>query len=364
MRDTWKKMKIADICDKASSNVAQNKIEDIDGDYPIYGASGYIKNVNFYHRDKPYIGIVKDGSGVGRVNIYPAKSSLLGTMQYILPKDGYRLEFISYALKSLNLASFAAGAAIPHIYFRDYGQCEIYVPSLTEQERIVSELDLLTGIIDKQKAQLKELDTLAQSIFYDMFGNPIVNDKGWNIKQISEIGKVITGNTPSTKDGENYSTSDYCFVKPSDIDKEGVSYIDDSEFHISRKAYYNTRQLPKGSVLTTCIGIIGKVGILQIDATCNQQINAIVPSAQVTSTFLAFSILSIRAVLDSMANAPVVPIINKGDFSKVRIPIPPLELQELFAQKIQSIESQKESIKHSIEETQRLFDYTMDKYFG
>ncbi|MBQ1184246.1 MAG: restriction endonuclease subunit S, partial [Muribaculaceae bacterium] len=74
----WEVKKLKDICEKESSNIAQNKIVNLDGDYPIFGASGFVQNINFYHRNTPYIGIVKDGSGVGRVNIYPAYSSLLG----------------------------------------------------------------------------------------------------------------------------------------------------------------------------------------------------------------------------------------------------------------------------------------------
>ena len=194
MRDRYVRKSINEICDKASSNIAQNKIVDIDGDYPVYGASGFVQNIDFYHRDNDYIGIVKDGSGVGRVNVYPAYSSLLGTMQYIIPKDGYNIGYVAYALKGLNLSTFASGAAIPHIYFKDYGKCQIDVPPLPEQERIVSELDLLSSIIDKKKAQLKEYDQLAQSIFYDMFGDPVTNEKGWEVKALTDgtlIDKMI-----------------------------------------------------------------------------------------------------------------------------------------------------------------------------
>lgn len=162
MKQGWEIKRIKDICDKASSNIAQKKIADIDGDYPVFGASGFVQNVDFYHRDSPYVGIVKDGAGVGRVNIYPAYSSLLGTLQYIIPKKGFLLEYVAYALKSLNLASFASGATIPHIYFKNYGESFIPVPPIAEQAKIVEELDCLSGIVEKKKQQLKELDALAQ----------------------------------------------------------------------------------------------------------------------------------------------------------------------------------------------------------
>ena len=173
--------------------------------------------------------------------------------------------------------------------------------------------------------------------------------EGWIYKKLKDIGVVVTGNTPSTKDKENYSSDDYCFVKPSDIAKDGVSIIKDSESYISEKGYNSSRKLPKGSVLTTCIGIIGKVGILEIDATCNQQINAIIPSRTIFPKYLALAILSVRSHLEAMANAPVVPIINKGVFSNVEIPVPSFEEQERIVADIdlltEIIDKQKQQLK-------------------
>ena len=108
MKHGWPYKKVKDVCEKGSSNIQQNKIVNINGEYAVYGASGYVQNVDFYHQKSPYIGIVKDGSGVGRVNVYPAKTSLLGTMQYIIPKPCVSMGYIAYALKGLNLSKFAS----------------------------------------------------------------------------------------------------------------------------------------------------------------------------------------------------------------------------------------------------------------
>ena len=158
--------------------------------------------------------------------------------------------------------------------------------------------------------------------------------EGWKYKKLEEVGVVITGNTPSTKDYRNYESEDYCFVKPSDILKDGITKLRQSEYHISDYAYQKSRKLPKGSVLTTCIGIIGKVGILQMDATCNQQINAIVPLPLIDSSYLAYTILSSKNQLDKIANAPVVPIINKKEFSNLVIPVPPLSEQQHIVEEL------------------------------
>lgn len=160
---------------------------------------------------------------------------------------------------------------------------------------------------------------------------------GWEYKKLGELGRVVTGSTPSTKDTKNYETNDVCFIKPSDISGNGINYLKDSEYYISEYAYNNSRQLPKGSVLTTCIGIIGKVAILEIDATCNQQINAIVPNNDVDSKFLAYSIISQRYLMQSMANAPVVPLLNKTQFSGFSIPVPPLPTQQSIVSELDSL---------------------------
>ena len=280
--------------------------------------------------------------------------------------EGYDLiaDYIYYYLKGYKWQG--ANKAVMGITLNkaSISQNHIAIPPIEEQERIVAELDCLSGVIEKKREQLRELDALTQSIFYQMFGDPITNEKRWEVKKLGEVGKVITGNTPSTKDEENYSSNDYCFVKPSDIGKDYVTKIENTEFYISEKAFSQSRRLSKGSVLTTCIGIIGKVGILKVDATCNQQINAILPDENSISEYVAWAIYLTRSVLENIANAPVVPIINKGEFSNIVIPLPPKVLQQEFADKIEAIEKQKELIKQSITQTEELFNSRMDYYFN
>ncbi len=276
-------------------------------------------------------------------------------------RNEYVYWFLLYNTVYLN--SLGTGATFKEISKKVVEQIPIPVPPLAEQERIVGELDLLSGVIAKKREQLTQLDALAQSIFYTMFGDPISNNKDWMLKRISDIGIILTGNTPSTKDNNNYIPAEVCFVKPSDIPKDGISFIVDTECYVSKKGYEKSRQLPKGSVLVTCIGIIGKVAILDIEAAFNQQINAIVPR-NVNSIYLAYTISGLRSELESIANAPVVPIINKSVFSSIEIPIPPISLQQQFAEKIDAIEKQKERIRQSLTEVQQLFDSRMNYYFG
>ena len=161
--------------------------------------------------------------------------------------------------------------------------------------------------------------------------------EGWTYKKLGEVGVVVTGSTPSTKDEANYASPDYCFVKPSDLPSEGIAVIDESEFHISSKAFSSARQLPKGSVVVSCIGIIGKVGILNKDACTNQQINAIIPNDTILPKCLAYIICNNKRELEQIANAPIVPIINKSEFSKFSIPVPPLSEQQSIVAELDKI---------------------------
>lgn len=80
------RVKLDDVCEKSSSSLKQADVVDKTGEYPVYGAAGYIGNVDFFHQEKPYVAVVKDGAGIGRTALYPGKSSIIGTMQYLLPK--------------------------------------------------------------------------------------------------------------------------------------------------------------------------------------------------------------------------------------------------------------------------------------
>ena len=164
------KVKLGDVCDKGTSGIAQKDLENCTGDYPIYGAAGFISNVDFYQQEKPYIAVVKDGAGIGRIMKLPAKSSVIGTMQYILPNEKVDISYLAYAMEYMNLAKYYTGATIPHIYFRDYKKEEINLIDLNEQRHIAAVLDKVSDLIALRKKQLAKLDELVKARFVEMFG--------------------------------------------------------------------------------------------------------------------------------------------------------------------------------------------------
>ena len=198
-----KELRIKDICEKGSSNLKQKDVEGKKGLYPVYGASGIISHIDTYHQEENYIAIVKDGSGIGRVTFMPAKSSVIGTMQYILPKEGFNINYIGYCLQSLDLSKYKQGAAIPHIYFRDYGERIVKVSeNLSEQQSIVDYLDSTFAKIDAMKANAEKALNEAKALFQASLKEMLEPKEGWEEKTLKDIS-IISGNyglsVPSTE---------------------------------------------------------------------------------------------------------------------------------------------------------------------
>ena len=150
--------------------------------------------------------------------------------------------------------------------------------------------------------------------------------------RLGDVGLIITGRTPSTGDSKNFASNDICFIKPSDIRDNELTDLFNSEYYISEYARSQTRIVPPGSVLVTCIGIVGKVAINTLECAFNQQINAIIPNKlKCDCRYLAYALLYEKPRLQNASNAPVVPILNKSQFSEIEIPLPPLDEQRKIA---------------------------------
>ena len=198
-----KEVAIKDICKKDSSALKQKELLP-EGKYPVFGASGIAGYLDRYHQKKEYIGIVKDGSGIGRVAFYPAESSLIGTMQYVLPKENYDIRYIGYCLQSLDLSKYKQGAAIPHIYFRDYGEQLVKVTdNWEEQHSIVSRLDSAFSHIDALKANAEKQLNEARKLFHVELTECMKPQEGWEERKLGEVCEVISGQSP---EGKYYNT--------------------------------------------------------------------------------------------------------------------------------------------------------------
>ena len=288
-----------------------------------------------------------------------------------VPKEENTIDadYLYYYLKSCKWAGANKAVMGQTLNKKTIAENIFAYPPLSEQHRIVSELDLLQSIIDKQQAQLKELDTLAQAVFYDMFGDPVENEKGWEVKRLGEVCVSITDgdHMPPPKVDEGIP-----FLTISDIDKDTRKLNFENTFHVPLE-YYNSlkndRKAQVGDLLYTVTGSYGIPVIVDSDRCfCFQRHIALLRPNKNTLDirFLCYWVLckSVKAMADNVATGIAQKTVGLGSIRKFVIILPPLTLQQEFAEKIEKIERQKAAISQSIAETQKLFDYTMDKYFN
>ena len=159
------RVKLEDVCERGTSSLMQKDIVDKNGKYPVYGASGRIGSMETYQQEHQTVAVVKDGAGIGRTMLLPEKSSVIGTMQYLIPKNCIESEYLYYVVKYMHLEKYFSGATIPHIYFRDYKTEEFNLHDKTEQREIVSTLKRIEAIISNRQEQLTKLDELIKARF-------------------------------------------------------------------------------------------------------------------------------------------------------------------------------------------------------
>ena len=261
------------------------------------------------------------------------------------------------------------GATMKHIVKKDFDNTLIPVPPLPEQEKIVSELDCLSGIIEKKRQQLKELDALAQSIFYEMFGDPVTNEKGWEVNELMHhVG--VKGRVG----WKGYKKEDLRDSGPLAIG--GGHLTDNGGIDLSNPVYLSMEKylespeimIEPGDLILVQRGTIGKVGLINTligPATINPCVLVLRPKS-ITGVFLLHYFLndSTQVFLKSLIKGVAQPMITQKQVNSIPLPLPPLPLQQTFASKIEAIEKQKALIKQSLGEVETLLNARMQEYFG
>ena len=324
-------IKLEEVCEKATSNISQKDLEDNFGEYPVYGASGLIKNIDFYKQEKEYIAIVKDGAGIGRTMLLPAKSSVIGTLQYIIPNDKLDIKYLYYAITSMKLSKYFSGATIPHIYFKDYKREKIPFVTRENQKKISRILSKIEKIIEEKKEQLELLENLKKSQFLEEMGNPIKNDKGWKIEKWENVLKIVNGK--NQKKVENKTGKYDIFGSGGKIGKADDWLVKENSVLIGRKGSINKP-------------LIVKEKIWNVDTVFGLEPDTDIINYHYLYYFCCFY------NFEQLNRAVTIPSLTKRDLLKIDIPIPPLELQNKFATRIEAIQKLKFRKLKSLEKTE------------
>lgn len=354
------------------TNVQKGAIVDND---PKYYPFDEISNINQYILNEGDILMSLTGN-VGRVGLLQKDLLPAALNQRVaclrIVSNNVLLNFLYHLLNSdrfeKDCVFNATGIAQKNMSTEWLKKYSIPIPPLSEQEYIVNELNLLSGIIEKKKAQLKEYDQLAQSIFYDMFGDPVTNEKGWEMNTVGELSLEMRYGTsrPACEDGK------YNYLRMGNLTNEGYLNLDDL-----KKINVPDNEIEKcivrrGDVLfnrTNSLELIGKTCLFDLDepmVIAGYLIRVRFKESILPLYFTRlFNLSEIKKKLRSMAKGAVHQAnINAKELASIIIPVPPLSLQQSFASKIEAIERQKALIQQSITEVETLFNSRMDYYFN
>lgn len=203
VEERGQKVKLNNLCSRGKSSLRQKDVSN-DGPYAVYGASGLVGTMASFQNAVPYVAVVKDGAGVGRASACEAKTSVLGTMQALIPSEGIDRDYLLHLVRSLHLGDGFSGSTIPHIYFKDYGKLPVRLHSPAEQKRIVDIFASIERQIKVSKQQLDQLDSLVKSRFVEMFGTPDNNIHSLPIKTMGGISEqLIAGGDKPRKISKN-----------------------------------------------------------------------------------------------------------------------------------------------------------------
>ena len=339
------KVKLGDVCERGSSNLKQSDVVGMSGDYPIYGAAGYLGNVDFYHQEKPYVAVVKDGAGIGRTTLHPAKSSVIGTMQYLLPKSNILPEYLYYVVSYKHLEKYFTGATIPHIYFKDYKNEKFNLDSLDMQKKIVDILSKCEGIIKSRNKELELLDELVKARFVEMFGDPVLNDKKFSTLSGEDFFKLSNGKAVPEEKRHEVGIPAY--------GGNGISWYTNEVLRVEDTLVVGRVGFQSGNVHYA-------VGPLWI--TDNAMYISQYDKGKINLVFLCE--LMQRVNFSRFQDAGDLKKITQKPFMSFQYILPSMELQQKFVDFKEQIDKSKVAIKKSLDETQILFDSLMQKYFG
>lgn len=338
-------VQLKDLCQKASSNIAQKDLEGHDGQYPIYGASGLIGYVDFYKQERPYVAVVKDGAGIGRVMMLPEKSSVIGTMQYILPNKNVDVQYLAFAMEHMNLAKYFSGATIPHIYFKDY--CKESLPEHTseEQKTIAAALSKTDSLISLRRQQLSKLDELVKARFVEMFGDPYINNKHYPMRKGESFFKLSNGKTVPEDNRLRSGVPAY--------GGNGISW-------------YTSESLFDNDTI-----VIGRVGFQSGNVHIAKGPLWITDNAMYVSS-CDFDQYNLIFLINLMEHIDFKKFQDAGDLKKItqkpfmqyEYLCPPLPLQNQFAAFVERVDQQKQTVQQSLEKLELMKKALMQEYFG
>lgn len=365
----WKKVRIEDVCDILDAHRIPITAKDREkGIYPYYGANGiqdYVKNYIF---DGDYVLIAEDGGHFGSktnpISFRVSGKFWVNNHAHILKaREKIHTDFLYYSTMFYDVSSIINGATRQKLTQSALRKMEIPLPAMEAQKKIAARLDAVSDLLAKQKQLLAEQDTLIQSLFYDMFGDPIKNNKGWKIEKFKKLGTLERGKSQHRpRNAPELLGGPYPLIQTGDIAQAGL-YLDSFSQTYSELGLKQSRLWKKGTLCITIAANIAKTSILNFDACFPDSVVGFVNNTSCNIMFIQIWMSFLQKILENNAPQAAQKNINLEILGNLDVILPPLELQEKFAAIVEQIESEKSKIKSAITETQTLFNALMAEYF-
>ncbi len=301
---------------------------------------------------------------VGSIDYLRHDSPVLVSPLYIVFEGGkdihadYLLRFLKSAWGNSQIRANTEGAVRDSLKFKGLESIKLPLPLIDNQIRIVHLLGKVEGLIAQRKQHLQQLDDLLKSVFLEMFGDPGRNEKGWDKPELKAFGKISTGNTPPRNDPANYDGDFIEWIKTDNITGDAV-FVTPATEHLSEVGAKRARTVTNGALLVACIAgsieSIGRAALTDRTVSFNQQINAIQPGKDVNPLYLYGLFKLSRAYIQSHATKGMKKILTKGDFEKITMIKPPVEIQNQFAGIVEKVEGLKSGYQQSLTNLEALY---------
>lgn len=388
MKQGWEYKKLGEVCEVVSGSTPQTNVPEYWGEGHYWVTPAELNDTIVYI-DKTERQITDEALTKTKLRLLPVGTVLLSSRAPIgkvaitktemycnqgfkncICSDSIYNKYLFYflRLKKEYLNSLGRGATFKEISKSIVESITIPLPPKSTQLSIVSELDKINELIRLKKEQLKDYDNLAQSIFYEMFGDPVENEKEWEVKKIGDLAIVKTGPFGSMLHKEDYITDGIPLVNP--IHMKNFKIVPDMEFTISKEkaCELENYMLQNNDVVFARRGDIGRCAIvseIEKGYLCGTGSLFVRFTEDIESVFIMYIIRSesFSKHLVSKAKGATMLNINSNTIADLEIPLPPLPLQHLFAQRIEQIERQKSAVQKSITDLETLLASRMQYWF-
>ena len=325
------------------------------GPYPYYGANGIQGTIDDFIFDEPLVLLAEDGGHFGEPDRGIAyrisgKTWVNNHAHVLRPTSAIDLAYLCRVLENYDVTPFVTGTTRGKLTKAGASEIVIPLPPLAEQRRIAEVLDRAEALRAKRRAALAQLDSLTQSLFLDLFGDPRPNERLWPLRCLKELGKVKTGGTPpSAKPG--MFGGPIPFITPGDLESDQPV-----KRTVTEAGAVEAETIRAGATLVCCIGAtIGKMGKAAQHSAFNQQINAVEWANGVDDDYGLSVLRFFKPQIVTWGASTTLPILKKSSFEKIEIPVPPLPLQREFARRVTAVEKLKTAQRASLAELDALF---------